>query len=176
MPDAAHDPAHADPYVDPYVRALAQLFQRNPVWTDAMKTVAEGAASNVYFSHLPDTVWHLIKRDGRVHLLPGRTPAPDFVFRFTPAAIVALSKADGAADAVAVILFALMLEEDPARRVDFRIIAPFGTLWKHGHVRLLIVSGPKVLAFGARHGVRTLGQLRDLVQRMRRTEPAAWEI
>lgn len=141
-----------------------------------MKSVAEGAASNVYFSHLPDTVWHLTKRNGAVHLLPGRTPAPDFVFRFTPASIVALAHAHGAADAVAVTLFALMLEEDRARRVDFRIVAPFATLWQHGHVRLLVVSGPKVLAFGARHGVRTLGQLRDLVQRMRRAEPADWEI
>ncbi|MCB0162059.1 MAG: hypothetical protein KDD83_28175, partial [Caldilineaceae bacterium] len=83
---------------------------------------------------------------------------------------------EGGADAVAVTLFDLMLDPDPARHIDFRIVAPFTRLARHGHVRLLVTSGPKVLAYGATHGVYTLGQLRELVRTMRRHTPAPWEV
>jgi hypothetical protein len=55
-------------------------------------------------------------------------------------------------------------------------VASYATLVRHGHVRLLLTSGPKVLAYGAGHGIRTPGQLRELVRNMRRRAPADWEI
>ena len=168
--------APADLPADPYVRALARLFRDDPVWVDAMKRIAVGAGSNVYFTHLPEEPWHFIKTADGVCVRPGRVAEPDFVFRFTPAAIVALTGVKGGADAVAVTLFDLMLDPDPARHIDFRIVAPFARLARHGHVRLLVTSGPKVLAYGATHGVYTLGQLRALVRTMRRHTPAPWEV
>ena len=168
--------APGDLPADPYVRALARLFRDDPVWGDAMRSVAVGAGSNVYFTHLPDAPWHFIKTAEGVRVRPGRVAEPDFVFRFTPAAIVALTGVKGGADAVAVTLFDLMLDPDPARHIDFRVVAPFTRLAQHGHVRLLLASGPKVLAYGATHGVYTLGQLRALVRTMRRHTPAPWEV
>jgi hypothetical protein len=42
-------------------------------------------------------------------------------------------------------------------------------------VKLLLAAGPRVLAFGAAHGVRTLGALRRLVSDFRARGPADWE-
>ncbi|MEZ4715368.1 MAG: iron-containing alcohol dehydrogenase [Caldilineaceae bacterium] len=115
--------APADLPADPYVRALARLFRDDPVWVDAMKRIAVGAGSNVYFTHLPEEPWHFIKTADGVRVLPGRVAGFDFVFRFTPAAIVAFDGRQRRRDAVAVTLFDLMLDPDPARHVDFRIVA-----------------------------------------------------
>ncbi len=162
---------------DPYVIQLAELFAENPIWVQAMQSVAEGAASNVYFSHLPGSVWQLVKERDAVSLRSGRGENPDFVFRFTPASIDALATTEAnGADDVAVQLFSLILDDDPARRVGFRIVAPFTTLIRHGHLQLVIKSGPKTLAFGASHGIFTLWQLRSFVKRIRSTEPEPWEI
>lgn len=181
--DARGDDARGDdaqgrdaPDGDAYVLALGRLFRDNPVWARAMGCIAIGVASNVYFTHLPQQAWRFVKAAEGVDLVPGRADAPDFVFRFTPGAVVALASAAGSADAVAVTLFDLMLDPDSARHVDFRIVASYATLVRHGHVRLLVTSGPKVLAYGAAHGIRTPGQLRELVRNLRRRAPADWEI
>ncbi len=68
-----------------------------------------------------------------------------------------------------------MLEHDPALRVGFRVIAPFRILVRHGYVRLLLAAGPRLAALGARHGVRSLGDLRRLVRDLRSRAPQAWE-
>lgn len=142
-----------------------------------MRPVAEGALSNVYFSHLPGRVWHLVKERGQISLCQGKGEHPDFVFRFTPASIEALAAtSDGGADDVAVQLFSLILDDDPDRRVGFRIVAPFSTLIRHGHLQLLVKSGPKTLAFGAAHRIFTVWQLRAFVGRIRSAPPEPWEI
>ena len=161
---------------DPYVIQLAELFAENPTWVKAMQPVSEGAASNVYFSHLPGSVWHLVKEGDVVDLRHGPGENPDFVFRFTPASIEALSATDGGADDVAVQLFSLILDDDPARRIGFRIAAPFTTLIRHGHLQLVIKSGPKTLAFGASHHIFTPWHLRSFVGRIRSTTPEPWEV
>ena len=63
----------------------------------------------------------------------------------------------------------------PALRIRFGVVAPFATLVRRGYLGLLAAGGPRVLAFGAAHGVRTLRQLRELVTRLRSREPAWWE-
>jgi hypothetical protein len=42
-------------------------------------------------------------------------------------------------------------------------------------VNLLLAAGPPVLAFGAGHGIRTLGALRRFVADLRTRGPADWE-
>ena len=62
-----------------------------------------------------------------------------------------------------------------AVEIDLRVVAPFWRLLRRGYVRLLLAGGPKVLAFGARHGVGDLAALRRLVAAQRSDEPATWE-
>ena len=156
---------------DPTVQRLADLFADHPVWQDAMTRIRPGATSVVYFNHRPQDTWRLVKTKPGVRLEPGAAARPDFVFCFTPAAVDELAAVSGAIDDVAVALFDLMLSDDPQRRVDFGIVAPFWTLVRHGHLRLVLEAGPKVLAYGAGHGILTLGQLRKFVGALRTGSP-----
>jgi hypothetical protein len=169
------DPQAPDTYPDPHVAALARLYRRHPAWRAAARYVAAESTSAVWFSHRPGEPWHLTRAGGETRLLPGPTPDPDFVFRFTPASIEALAEAGHDLGDFAVRLFELMIDPDAERRIGFRIVAPFGRLLRRGYVRLLLGSGPRVTAFAARHGVIGLGSLRRLVRALRRSDPFEWE-
>ena len=160
---------------DPTVRALARLFREHPVWIEAAHRVDDRAESAVFFTHVPGRPWRLVRRRGKTLLLPGRARDPDFVFRFTPAAVARLARVEGDVGDFAVELFSRIADPRRTQRVDFRVAAPFARLAERGYVRTLLAAGPKVLAFGLAHGVATLGQLRTLVQRVRRRAPARWE-
>lgn len=153
---------------DAHVRMLAELFRRHPAWVQAARYVTDGAESAVAFTHLPRRRWHVVRREGETLLLPGLARDPDFAFRFTPAAVEGLAAVDGDIGDFAVELFARIAEPRKERRVDFRIVAPFSRLVRHGYLRLLLAAGPKVARFGAAHGVRTLRDLRALVAAHRR--------
>lgn len=175
-------PADADRHVglppadtDPHVELLARLFREHPAWREAARYVSDDAASRVLFAHRPGERWRLVREGGESLLLPGDVADPDFVFRFSPGAIERLAAVDGPVGAFAVELFRLILGEVPQAPVELRIAAPFARLVRRGYLRLLLTSGWRVVAFGARHGVRSIGQLRRRVevQRGRPSEP--WE-
>lgn len=161
---------------DPHVARLAALFTGHPVWQRAAAHVREGATSNVYFHHRPGRVWHLVRRAGRTVLARGPAADPDFVFRFSPWAIERLAAVRGDVGEFAVELFERILDADESHAVNFRIVAPFRRLLRHGYLRLLLAAGPSVLAFGATHGIRTISGLRSLVDGMSSRGPADWEI
>ncbi len=163
------------PAGDPHVERLARLFREHPAWRAAARHVADDAESRVLFAHRPGERWHLARRGGESLLLPGDVPDPDLVFRFSPAAIERLAGARGSVGAFAVELFGLVVGDAPDVRVDLRIAAPFARLVRRGYLRLLVAAGWRVLAFGARHGVRSLGPLRRLVERLASRSPEAWE-
>ena len=160
---------------DPHVRRLAELFRAHPVWNEAARGIAEDAASKVFFRHRPGEPWRLVRRGGVSVLEPGAAEDPDLAFCFPPAAIETLAATGGHVADFALALFALMLETDPERRVELRVVAPFARLARRGYVDLLVRGGPRLLWFAARHGVRSVGQLRRMVEEARRAQPAAWE-
>lgn len=160
---------------DPHVERLGRLFHEHPAWKQAARHVSADSTSRVLFTHRPRERWHLAREHGESRLLPGDVPDPDFVFRFSPEAIDRLAGVEGSVGAFAVELFGLIVGEDPRARVDLRIAAPFHRLVRRGYVPLLVASGWRVVAFGARHGVRSLGQLRRLVERLTKHPPAPWE-
>jgi hypothetical protein len=160
---------------DVHVERLAALFREHPTWVRAARKLGADATSSVYFSHRPGQVWHLVPRGGVTHLLPGPAADPDFVFRFSPAAVECLEQVRGDIGDFAVALFERVLEENPERRVDLRIAAPFGRLVRRGYLGLLLAAGPRVLAFGAAHGVRSRGALRRFVAVLRSEVPTDWE-
>lgn len=163
------------PGADPTVRTLARLFRNHPAWVEAARHVDDRAESAVFFAHLPGRQWRLVRRRGQTLLLPGRARDPDLVFRFTPAAVARLATVRGDVGDFAVELFSRIAERRRARRVDFRVAAPFTRLAERGYVGTLLAAGPKVMAFAVGHGVVTLGHLRRLVERSRRKGPARWE-
>jgi hypothetical protein len=160
---------------DPHVARLARLFASHPVWCEAARRIHEDARSSVYFRHRPGEPWRLVRRAGGTLLEPGPAEDPDLAFCFPPEAIETLAQTRGSVADFALALFRLALEDDPERRVRIRVIAPFPRLLRRGYVDLLLRGGPKLLWFGATHGVRTLGQLRRLVDALRRSEPEEWE-
>jgi hypothetical protein len=164
-----------EPAGDPHVERLARLFREHPAWREAARHLSEEATSRVIFSHRPGERWRLERRGEGSLLLPGDAPDPDLVFRFSPAAIARLAGAEGSVGDFALELFGLIVAGDAEARVDLRIAAPFARLARRGYVRLLVAAGWRVLAFGARHGVRSLSELRRLVERIAARTPAPWE-
>jgi hypothetical protein len=160
---------------DAAIERLARLFREHPAWVEAARLLAPEATSSVYFRHRPREPWRLEHRQGQTRLLPGASPDPDLVFRFTPASIERLAAARGGIGDFALELFALALEQDPEARVEIRVAAPFSRLLRRGYVRLLLAAGPRLAALGASHGVRTPGALRRLVAQLRSRGPEEWE-
>ena len=158
-----------------YISRLSRLFLEHPIWIEAASRISPAATSTVFFSHTPGRAWHLENREGEILLIPGAAEDPDFVFRFTPAAIQRLETVDQKMDDFAVELFRLMLEETVDQGVGIRIVASFSRLLRRGYVRLLLSAGPGVLAFGAAHGILSLRSLRQLVSSSRSPVPREWE-
>lgn len=165
----------ADEPADPWVRRLARLFAEHPAWVAAARHLDPRATSTVHFSHCPGERWRLERQGDTTLLLPGPADDPDFVFRFTPGAIERLEAVRGGIGEFAVQLFTCLLDDDPQNRVELRIVADFPRLRSRGYVGLLIAAGPRVLAFGFSHGIRTLSGLRRLVAQLRARDPQAWE-
>ncbi|MDJ0852742.1 MAG: hypothetical protein QNK04_30605 [Myxococcota bacterium] len=160
---------------DEVVAQLAELFGKHPAWRAAAARLEPAATSTVFFSHRPGEPWHLERREGYTYLEPGRAVDPDFVFLFTPPSVKRLAETDGSIGSFAVELFRLMTEGSEKGRIQLRIAAPFQRLVRRGYLGLLAAGGLRVLAFGAARGVRTLGQLRALVEALHRGEPEPWE-
>ena len=157
------------------VGQLAELFRRHPVWCDAARYLEEGATSDIYFTSQPEAVWHLERKGGETLLQSGAARDPDLVFRFTPESVASLSSANGDIGDFAVRLFHLVVEAGPEGGVELRVAAPFSRLVRRGYLSLLVAGGLRVLAFGAAHGVRTVRDLRGLVDRIHHAGIAAWE-
>jgi hypothetical protein len=156
---------------DPHVTRLADFFRNHPVWSDAARWVDSRASSRVRFRHRPGETWRLVRRDGVSLLEPGDVSDPDFEFLFSPGAIERITRIDGDIGDFAVALFDCVAAEDPDQRVEIQIVASFSRLARRGYLRLLIAGGPALVAFGVRHGVRTLADLRRLVAQNRRRPP-----
>lgn len=151
--------------MDPFVEQLRRFFLEHPVWVEAARSVRDGAQSRVFFSHV-EGEWHLSRENGRSLLKEGPATDPDFAFRFTPRAIERMAAVKGDIGDFAVELFSCATETDPEVRVEFRVLAPFTRLLARGYVQVLLRGGPKVLAFGASRGVRTLSDLRRLLKHL----------
>ena len=162
-------------YPDEHVAALARLYREHPAWRQAAGRISEESTSAVWFRHRPGEPWQLVREGGETHLRPGHAPDPDFVFLFGPTSIGALADAGREVGDFALRLFELMIDPDEERRVGFRIAVPFVRLARRGYVGLLLGSGPRVAAFAARHGVRGVLSLRNLVRGLARAEPFDWE-
>lgn len=162
------------PSSDETVETLARMFAEHPAWRAAAKHVSADATSDVYFTQRPGEAWHLALVDGAGRLRPGASPDPDFVFRFTPQAVARLARVEGGLADFAGALFEAIGSEDPEQRVDLRIAVSFARLLRRGYVRLILAGGPRLLALGARHGVRGWSGLRRLVEGARRG-PDPWE-
>lgn len=165
----------APDYPDAPIAELARLFREHPAWREAARRIRGGATSTVWFRQRPGEPWHLARRGAHTLLLRGAASDPDFVFRFTPDAIHALSAAGHTVADFAIRLFELMIEPDDARRVEFRVVASFPRLLWRGYPALLLAAGPRLAAFAARHGVADPRALRRLVSALRARPAFAWE-
>jgi hypothetical protein len=160
---------------DPHVERLAELFRAHPTWCEAARGISDQSTSSVFFRHRPGEPFRLVRRAGESVLEPGRAADPDLAFCFSPAAIETLEATRGSVGDFALALFRLMLEDDPERRVELRVAAPFTRLLRRGYVSLLLRGGPRLLRFGAAHGVRSLAELRRAVEAARSAKPLPWE-
>jgi hypothetical protein len=160
---------------DPHVARLAGLFESHPAWLEAARRIRRGASSRVFFSHRPGEAWHLLRTDQGSRLVPGPGEDPDFAFRFSPGAIDRLSAVKGGAAEFAAELFERVVSPDATTRVDLRVVAPFRRLVARGYLGLLMTVAPRLASMRARLGLKTLGDLRRLVEARRRASLETWE-
>lgn len=156
---------------DASVERLARLFREHPVWQEAAGYIADGAASRVVFAHRPGEEWTLRRKGGASELAAQRCSDPDLVLRFAPGAVRSLERVRGDIADFAIALFECALSKDPDERVEIRVVAGFARLVRRGYVGLLIAAGPRLVAFGAAHGVANLAQLRRLIGELRAGPP-----
>ena len=164
------------PADDVHVEALAHFFATHPACVAATRCVRVGATSKVFFTHRPGEPWHLLRGSDGSSLEQGPASDPDFAFCFPPRSIERITTAGGGVGGFAVALFSSIVEADASLHVGFRVIAPWMRLARNGYVRLLLAGGPQVLAFGARHGIRSVGQLRRFVNAARSRAADDWEV
>jgi len=148
---------------DPVVSRLQRFFGEHEVWRAAADLLDARASSRVTFSHRPGEEWRLQRRRGHTVLEPGRAADPDLAFHFTPGAIERVTSVDGGLADFAIELFSAALDDDPTRGLRIEILASFPRLVRRGYVRLLWAGGAALIAFGARHGIHTVGDLRSLI-------------
>lgn len=155
---------------DPVVDRLAEFFRSHPVWQRAAGLLDRSACSRVTFTHRPGEEWRLVRDGDRASLELGRAKDPDLAFEFTPGAVERITEVEGDVSGFAIALFTAALDSDPERRLRLEVLAPFARLLRRGYVRLLWAGGGPLLAFGSRHGIRTMRQLRDLVAGLNQTK------
>ncbi len=155
--------------IDPVVDRLATFFREHEVWRKAALLLDRSACSRVTFCHRPGEEWRLVRRGDHASLERGVARDPDLAFHFTPASVERVTGVDGDVAEFAIALFDAALETNPEEKLGLEVLAPFSRLLSRGYVRLLWAGGGALLAFGSRHGIRTIGQLRDLVGRLNRT-------
>ncbi len=161
---------------DPWIERLAGLFATHPAWQDAARKLDPAVTSTVYFRHRPDEAWHLERRGDDTLLLPGAAEDPDFVFRFSLAAIDRLAAVPGhLAGDFAAELFALIMSEDRDVHIGFRVEAGFSRLLRRGYVRLLLAAAPRMRELGASYGALGMSSLEQLVSTMRGIDRRPWE-
>lgn len=149
---------------DPVVQDLARLFRTHPAWCRAAARISQDATSRVAFRHRPGEAWRLVRRGGETYLERGEAHDPDLAFTFGRASVERLAATRGDVADFAIALFELIESDDPELHVDLRVEAPFPRLVRRGYVRMLLWAGPRLLAWGARHGVFTVRQLRARVE------------
>lgn len=142
---------------------MRRFYAESPACLKAAKPIKEGASSLVMFEG-DDRPYALVREKGVSVLRPGRPEDPDMFFRFTAGAVEALaSLRTRSVGEYATRIFDLILSEDPRCRVDYRLFSDFATLFRRGYVGILLLGGPAVLAYGARHGVKGIGGLKRLI-------------
>ena len=143
---------------------LSQQFQKfiskHPVFLRASSFLKDDTVSLVKFEG-DDQDYEWLKLDGENICRPGNPEKPDLYFRFSSGAVSYLNDIQTSDIGEFMIrMFECILTKDPEKKIDFRIVSNFRRLASTGHINLLLKSGPKTATFAAKHGVKSIGDLR----------------
>jgi hypothetical protein len=163
------DVYESHPPADPWVERLTRVVE-HPVWRGVGRLLDPRMSSTVSFTHRPGESWRLERRGDRTVLLPGAAPDPDFLLRFTPAAVDRLAALHGSAGDFVAELLALASASDPELRIDIQVAVRFARLLSRGYVRLLLAAAPHMRAIGFAHGESGVSSLQQLATAMRRLD------
>jgi hypothetical protein len=141
---------------------LARHFATSPAARRAVRPLAEGARVALLLDEGPAG---FTLAEGAPRLEPGPLVDPDFTLRLPSAAVARLTALEGDdVGEAGVAFFRLLLERDPALRVEARVQAPTGRLVRHGYLAVLALGGLRVAAFLLTRGLR---DPRAVVERLR---------
>jgi hypothetical protein len=143
------------------LETLTDFFTRSPAAARALRALRPGAAVALELAEGPAGF-----RPGGAPVTAGQPDQPDFTLRLPVAALQRLC-ADPAAGvgALGVQFFTLVVEHDPALRVEVRLEAPTTRLLAHGWLAVLALGGVEVALWLLRRG---LADPRAALERLRR--------
>ncbi|RME54463.1 MAG: hypothetical protein D6795_04205, partial [Deltaproteobacteria bacterium] len=101
-----------------------------------------------------DTIYTLIREEGRSVLRPGEPEDPDLSFYFTRAAVHYITEGEGTIGDFGKRLYHCVFGGDPACRVEFRPTTSIRTFYRRGYFGILRLAGPEVSRMIMRHVMR----------------------
>jgi hypothetical protein len=147
----------------PSLARLDRFFATSPAARRAVRPLAPAARVALLLDEGPAG---FTLDGGAPRLAPGPLDDPDFTLRLPAEAVARLTALDGAdVGEVGVAFFQLLLERDPALRVQASVQAATGRLVRHGYLAVLAQGGLRVADFLLARGLR---DPRAVVERLRR--------
>ncbi|MEW5947612.1 MAG: hypothetical protein AB1742_15595 [bacterium] len=133
---------------------MKRFYEESEIGHQIAAPLVEGATAIVEFDGDPET-YTLVKVKGRSVLKPGRPQKADIYFRFSAGAINYLFEPP-TADAADYVnrLCDCLLETDPGKKVEFKLLQSLVTGWRKGYIAMMKLGGPRAISTVAKVGIR----------------------
>lgn len=150
-----------------FEQELADFFQ-SELALRAAKGIRDGAVVEIVVDGTP---FFFVKKKGQGKVQKHRPGEPEVTFWVPPktlSQVLGLSGAPGTSlGTMGVFLFEAILSVDMERKVKFKVRASVLTLWLRGYFSVLKAGGPEVASYLAKIGFSSIGQIKEMVQKIR---------
>jgi hypothetical protein len=152
-------------------RALEQElsdFFASDVALRASQGIRDGAVVEIA---VDGTSYFFTKKKGLGKVLKKKPSEAEVTFWVPPSTlkqVLALAGLPGTSMAtLGVFIFDAILTHDESRKIKFKVRANVLTLWLKGYFSVLKAGGPEVASYLAKIGLSSIGQIKDMVQKIR---------
>lgn len=146
---------------------LVALVEEHAVWRKVWSYLTRDACIELRVPERPENAWHLQRTERGAALRPGAAEGADASLVLSRGALHRLLEVECELGEAIYRLLRAAFGDEAGERIDVRVNAPYERLLEHGVISLLIAGGLRCRALGARHGVRSLHDLRGVIESSR---------
>lgn len=121
--------------------------------------------------HVEGKDYFFSRKKGRNHLLaeaPGDADVHFWIPISTMRHLLAISELPGTGmGTMGVVIFEHLVQQDPGKKIKFRVDASFLGLWSKGYFSVLKAGGPEVASYLARIGFGSMAKIKDALRYLR---------